>query len=356
MTPGETGEHMSAALGSQECQASPVEPEVESTHPLLSPWNLTPTPLGVPGGDDGSRPWFWLGVHNITFLRRTDVPLFLSRRRFTKQRPQSWPEAQGPWACDSGGFTELSQHSGWTLGAREYVEFLREVNERVGNLAWAAPQDWMCEPEMIAKVATAGTAAAALGRSTSRGVTDHLILTVRNFLELRELLDRPDDPHVIPVVQGWSIDDYEMCLQMYDAAGVDLSAESLVGVGSVCRRDADLSILAKLAWLGEAGLHRLHGFGVKGSALPISSHRLASADSMAWSYGARRAGRPIIEGHTHAHCGNCLEAALAWRDRMTRRCNENTHHLREGLAIITRGLQEGTWPPPDPEVVLDSDV
>ncbi len=41
---------------------------------------------------------------------------------------------------------------------------------------------------------------------------------------------------------------------------------------------------------------------------------LESADSMAWSYDARRA--PALAGCTHRNCANCLEYALRWRRRV----------------------------------------
>ena len=43
-------------------------------------------------------------------------------------------------------------------------------------------------------------------------------------------------------------------------------------------------------------------------------HALASADSLAWSYDARR--RPPLPGHTHKNCANCQPYALTWRTRV----------------------------------------
>jgi hypothetical protein len=41
---------------------------------------------------------------------------------------------------------------------------------------------------------------------------------------------------------------------------------------------------------------------------------IESADSMAWSFEARRE-RPF-PGHTHKNCANCLDYALAWADEL----------------------------------------
>ncbi len=35
---------------------------------------------------------------------------------------------------------------------------------------------------------------------------------------------------------------------------------------------------------------------------------------MAWSYGARYV--PALPGHTHKHCGNCLEYAENWHEKI----------------------------------------
>jgi hypothetical protein len=78
----------------------------------------------------------------------------------------------------------------------------------------------------------------------------------------------------------------------YTAAGVKLAA-ALVGLGSVCRRQASGGIAAIMRELHALG-PCLHGFGVKTRGLAGYADGLASADSMAWSYAARR--RPPLPG------------------------------------------------------------
>ena len=152
----------------------------------------------------------------------------------------------------------------------------------------------MCEPFMIAR--------------TGLPVTEHLHRTVENYLTLRRLA--PDLP-VIPVVQGWRLADYLACLDLYASAGVDLAALPRVGLGSVCRRQSTAEIAVIVTELARRGL-RLHGFGVKTGGLHLYGHLLTSADSMAWSYAARRA--PALPGCTgHKNCANCLAYATRWR-------------------------------------------
>jgi hypothetical protein len=84
-----------------------------------------------------------------------------------------------------------------------------------------------------------------------------------------------------------------------------------VGLGSVCRRQSTTEIAVIVTELARCGL-RLHGFGVKTGGLHLYGHLLASADSMAWSYAARR--QPALPGCTsHKNCANCLTYATQWR-------------------------------------------
>lgn len=243
---------------------------------------------------------FFLGTHKPAHLAAAGVPLFVSRRTLAGRA--RYPRARAEWALDSGGFTELDTYGRWTVTPEQYVDEIALFADRIGNLAWAAPQDWMCEDRIRSK--TGGT------------VAEHQARTVENLLELRRLAG-PELPPIIPVLQGQTIGDYLDHVHQYAAAGVDLLAEPLVGVGSVCRRENTREIEAVLAELAGAGL-RLHGFGVK-QGLVLYREHLTSADSMAWSYNARR--NPPLPGCRHGstgngRCANCLLYALAWRERL----------------------------------------
>src|SRR5688572_22878073 len=114
---------------------------------------------------------FYLGTHQPHWLARTAAPLFVSARRLRDRK--SLPRALGPWALDSGGFSELKLFGTWTVTARQYAAEVRRWRDEIGNLEWAAPQDWMCEPFMLAK--------------TGYTVYQHQQFTVNNFLTLNAL-------------------------------------------------------------------------------------------------------------------------------------------------------------------------
>jgi hypothetical protein len=246
---------------------------------------------------------FYLGTHQPHWLRSLDVPLFVSRRRLVDYK--TLPVAKGRWALDSGGFTELLMHGRWTMTAAEYAIEVRRFRDEIGGLDWAAPQDWMCEPQIIHGGVISGRTAPGTGLDCE----EHQRRTVANLIELRALA--PDLPWV-PVLQGWTIADYLRCIEMYDRGGVDLRQEPLIGLGSVCRRSRETEGAAIVQTLASMGL-RLHGFGFKLTGLAMCGRQLASADSLAWSYSGRKAG-PCPRGPKN--CANCLHFALAWRQRV----------------------------------------
>lgn len=237
---------------------------------------------------------FLLGTHEPAWLARVDVPLFVSHRRLAR-RPYRLPRARTDWALDSGAFTEIAQHGRFTTTPAGYVAAVRRYRDDVGRLMWAAPQDHMCEPWVLERSDLARTVPAA-----QRWTTD-------NYLTLRTLAA---DLPIIPVVQGQTLDDYRRHVDAYAAAGVDLTAHQLVGIGSVCRRQATDQIGALVAALASDGL-RLHGFGVKLTGVRRYGWCLTSSDSLAWSYDGRRI-RPCPHGAA-VSCSNCLAHALAWR-------------------------------------------
>lgn len=237
---------------------------------------------------------FFLGTHEPSWLQRTARPLFLSRRRLA--RLKSLRPAWGPWALDSGGFTELAMHGRWETMPAWYAEEADRWRREIGNLEFAAIQDWMCEPFMV--------------RRTGLSVREHQERTILSYLDLTRTA--PEVPWM-PVLQGWEIDEYLDHYEQYRAAGVDLHAAPRVGVGSVCRRQASRQAMDLFAALGPLDL-RLHGFGLKqGFFRHAFAAGLASCDSMAWSYRARRRGAPL-DGCTHKSCANCFRFAMRWGD------------------------------------------
>ncbi len=237
---------------------------------------------------------FYLGTHEASWLRKTDAPLFISRRRLAKLN--RLPRARGPVGIDSGGFTELSMYGEWTVSVKQYVEEVRRFVDCIGNIQFAAQQDWMTEEVILKK--------------TGLTVEDHQRKTLENYLDL--INAAPELPWA-PVIQGWTWGDYMRHAEAYQKAGIDLSKPPVVGVGSICRRQATLRIGTILACLQDTRA-KLHCFGMKTRGLPLNQKHIGSSDSLAWSFRARRS--PPLPECDHPCCNSCLRFALRWRAKL----------------------------------------
>ncbi|MEW6343010.1 MAG: hypothetical protein AB1704_20305 [Pseudomonadota bacterium] len=129
----------------------------------------------------------------------------------------------------------------------------------------------------------------------------------------------------VPICQGWELDDYlrslDLTMEVWDRHSW-LALPTLMGLGSVCRRDLHhpkyglFAILDGLEGRLPNGT-KLHLFGVKGAALDrVKMYPfVASCDSMAFDYGARRrahqAGVSNTMEHRAASMSNWMQAATA---------------------------------------------
>ncbi|MET9713645.1 DUF7221 family queuine tRNA-ribosyltransferase-like protein [Nocardiopsis alba] len=249
---------------------------------------------------------FYLGVHHPSWIYGQgrwlrSQPMFVSYRTMRGRRTLA--PADRSWALDSGGYTELRKYGTWTISPADYAADVARYTDQIGGLDWAAIQDWMCEDDAL--------------RTTGLTVTDHQSLTIQSLLDLRTI-----SPHLpwTPVLQGRTADDYRRHRDAYTAAGIDLTAEPVVGLGSVCRRQSTQSVHDLIRELAVDGI-RLHAFGFKATGLTAVGEHLYSADSMAWSYAARRTAADAMCAPFHDHCSNCPRYAHAWvsnlKDRLS---------------------------------------
>lgn len=214
---------------------------------------------------------FYVGLHQPSDAKNFDRA-FISVKRLRVRRK---PLGVGAWIMDSGAFTEIATHGCYRSSVEEYAS---EINRWADDptLVAAVAQDYMCEPFIIAK--------------TGLSVEEHQRLTIERFDALVELAD--PRVYVMPVLQGYTTDDYVRHVRMYDRL---LKIGTYVGVGSVCKRNTDIRTIETIltAIRRERPDLLLHGFGLKTTALSsgVVQECLYSADSMAWSYAARKQGR-----------------------------------------------------------------
>lgn len=245
---------------------------------------------------------FYVGTDHPSWLWKNPIPypVFISHRALCGYK--TYKPSLTAWALDSGGFTELNMFGRWETSPKTYVQNIRRFINEIGGLDWAAPQDHMCEPTVLAR--------------TGKTVLEHQKLTIDNFIELRTIA--PDLP-IIPALQGWEPNDYLKHNEMYAARGIDLRQETTVGLGTMCRRVSLKPVQRIVAELFDAGLN-LHGFGVKSDGLPAIGEFLKSADSMAWSFTARRERRNLCgRAHKSPRCHHCRTWATIWANKTTAR-------------------------------------
>jgi hypothetical protein len=242
---------------------------------------------------------------NCEFPVMVSASAFWDRRSSSFKVPRASDLEECDFALDSAGFTavrnwqRLGVQDGmlgvypWTL--QQYIELASELRP-----SWFAQPDLACEPEL------ANSEEERRRRIEATAVL--LDACLHQIYEWQNVLARTCNARTVsnmlfppvPVLQGWTTDDYLRSLDLMQAVWRRwepwVAQPALIGVGSVCRRhltDRRHGLLAVLGAL-EGRLpqrSRLHLFGVKGGALAHLRLRpwVASADSMAYDDGARRA-------------------------------------------------------------------
>lgn len=159
--------------------------------------------------------------------------------------------------CDSGGFLAARRWGDFPYSEKEYVDWLKTLNP-----TWCATMDYCLEPEL------------------KRQDKERFIQgTVEKAEKL--MTGWPYLPWV-PVIQGYEVEDYLRCAELYREAGL---IRPYMGIGSLCRRERDIErVVSNIGWaLPDT---RFHLFGVKLNSLgsPIVRKYAASSDSAAWQW------------------------------------------------------------------------
>jgi len=213
---------------------------------------------------------FFIGLHQPSDAKHFEA-CFVSVNRL-RDRKSDFPVTD--WIMDSGAFSAIFTHGGYQHPVEEYAAHIRRW-KTCGNLLAAVAQDYMCEPSML--------------RKTGLTVKDHQRLTIERY---DALMHCDTGVYIMPVLQGYDPEEYVDHIRQY---GKRLKSGAWVGVGSICKRNGSpclvLDVLVAIKM--ERPDLKLHGFGLKTTALANGTIRacLETADSMAWSFTARRAGR-----------------------------------------------------------------
>ncbi len=234
---------------------------------------------------------FFTGIHQPCDVRNFDAAFVSVNRLRTRKSPMP----AGDWIMDSGAFTEISTHGRYRHDVSDYAKEIRRwATNGSGRLLAAVAQDFMCEPFIVKK--------------TGLSVAEHQRLTIERYDAL--LREDVGGAYILPVLQGFDPSDYVAHVVAY---GDRLQPGMWVGVGSVCKRNGTPnSVAAVLRAIKDVRPDlRLHGFGLKTTALahPLVRSLLHTADSMAWSFAARKQGRNA----------NDWKEAVRWTEAITSR-------------------------------------
>lgn len=245
----------------------------------------------------------YLGIHHGRWLEQLTVPLCVTVRTMEKYRDdwETHPKCFTSWILDSGAYVEISKYGQWRHDPDRFGGVVTRILDNVGTPpVFCAPQDWCCERQSLA--------------ASGLTVAQHQDLTVESVCYLRA-----EFRHIpwIPVLQGWQVDEYVDHVAQYRAAGIDLTLEPLVGLGSVCRRSDLSAVIDIITTLYNMSI-RLHAFGVHRTVLARCGRMLDSADTMAWSRTARWH-RAAMPGCDHpGRCTNCSRFAARWHADLAR--------------------------------------
>lgn len=220
---------------------------------------------------------FWIGLCNVSHVKYFDRA-FVSANVIRGRRSGF---AARRWIMDSGAFTEVTTYGGYRTEPEEYAYEVRKWG-LTRTLVAAVSQDYMCESFVLEK--------------TGLTVPEHQRLTIERYDRIRRELDRLRCAvPLVPVLQGYEPEEYADHLRAYDGR---LTKGMWVGVGSVCKRNADPDAVFEVLDVVKSVRPDLclHGFGLKTTALADAGvvGLLHSADSMAWSDAARRTALPLL--------------------------------------------------------------
>ncbi|MEI7913078.1 MAG: hypothetical protein WCK77_25950 [Verrucomicrobiota bacterium] len=211
----------------------------------------------------------FVGLHQPSDAQHFDAA-FVSVNRLRKRKSDF---KVGDWIMDSGAFTEIANYGHYREIPLAYVAQI-ERWRKCGNMLAAVSQDYMCEPWILEK--------------TGMNIPEHQRLTISRY----DAIQSNTTMYIMPVLQGYAPADYVRHLQMY---GRRIKKGMWVGVGSVCKRNGDPGAIYDVLSAIKAVRPdlRLHGFGLKTTALADGGvfDLLHTADSMAWSFAARKQGR-----------------------------------------------------------------
>lgn len=228
------------------------------------------------------------------------------------------PIRAGRWMMDSGAFSQVTKYGDFIMSPEEYVRIAVRFQD-CGDLACIVTQDYMCEPDVIKMLQ-------GMGKEAS--VRIHQRKTVERYIQIMDEAEKQGlKVPVMPVLQGWEVEDYVDHLKLYTLMlsdlkyqrcgslwhnpflnkpswhpykGTLLNADQWIGIGSTCKRNKNPEVVSRIldqlyGSMGAFGFKksRIHLFGYKTTGLKSDriKDRIYSADSFAYDFTDRLTSR-----------------------------------------------------------------
>jgi hypothetical protein len=161
-------------------------------------------------------------------------------------RAMVYPRNAGKRWLDCGGFTLLNKYGDYPFTVANYANLVAATRP-----TFYATMDYPCEPNINRTMAL-------------RDNRQRIKATVDMAAQLMAMGPMIDTGTAVPVLQGYTLDEYLYCLELYHRRGL---VRPYMAVGSMCKRSNDVEILDLLPPIYEAavsaGVKRLHLFGLK---------------------------------------------------------------------------------------------
>ena len=195
---------------------------------------------------------FFVGISPKTsFLLPAGSHIMVNASQFWHKGKQVWirhgrTRRGGLVFLDSGGYIFFNRQDDYPFSPGQYMNLVSYLRPD-----FFASMDYPCEPSITERL-------------PDLPIAERIQVTVSNAVTLAAMEEMTPGSRLVPVIQGWTLDDYKYCLNLY--ADNDC-LRPFMAVGSMCVRQNDAGILDLIRGIYEhattLGVERLHYFGLK---------------------------------------------------------------------------------------------
>ena len=180
------------------------------------------------------------------------------------------PDSVEQVILDSGGYSFFSSYPDYPFSIEDYVGLVNLIKDQSG-ITRVVTLDYPCEPD--------------INRSRVSTNEERIQKTVSNAVECFQY---DETIPWLPVIQGYTIDEYLYCVDLYKEVGI---TSDYWAIGSICsRKGFPHKIRRIITTIADIVPHKIHAFGLSLTYLydPQIFNNIYSSDSAAWVYGATK--------------------------------------------------------------------